>query len=97
MHFSSKSGFATWSGGSVIPHEMSGGMCQRVMVALALACDPALLLADEPTTGLDVTLTAQILALFRRAADDGMAVLLISHDLASVSTVCDRVAVLTPA
>ena len=76
------------------PHEMSGGMCQRVMVALALACDPALLLADEPTTGLDVTLTAEILALFRRAADDGMAVLLISHDLASVSTVCDRVAVL---
>jgi peptide/nickel transport system ATP-binding protein len=76
------------------PHEMSGGMCQRVMIALALACAPRLVLADEPTTGLDATLIREILGLFRKAADDGMGVLLISHDLASVSTVCDRVAVL---
>ena len=76
------------------PHEMSGGMIQRVMIALALACAPKLVLADEPTTGLDATLVRDILGLFRRAADDGRAVLLISHDLASVSTVCDRVAVL---
>ena len=74
------------------PHEMSGGMCQRVMIALALACSPKLLLADEPTTGLDVTLTREILGLFKRAATESDAgVLLISHDLASVSTVCDRV------
>jgi peptide/nickel transport system ATP-binding protein len=77
------------------PHELSGGMCQRVMIALALGCAPALLLADEPTTGLDVTLTKEILGLFRRAADEeGRGVLLISHDLASVGTVCDRVVVL---
>jgi peptide/nickel transport system ATP-binding protein len=77
------------------PHQMSGGMCQRVMIALSLACRPKLLLADEPTTGLDVTLTREILGLFRQAADErGQGVLLISHDLASISTVCDRVAVL---
>jgi oligopeptide/dipeptide ABC transporter ATP-binding protein len=77
------------------PHQMSGGMCQRVMIALSLACSPRLLLADEPTTGLDVTLTREILGLFRQAADErGQGVLLISHDLASISTVCDRVAVL---
>lgn len=76
------------------PHEMSGGMCQRVMMALALACAPRLLLADEPTTGLDATLIREILGLFRKAADDGLGVLLISHDLASVGAVCDRVAVL---
>jgi peptide/nickel transport system ATP-binding protein len=77
------------------PHEMSGGMCQRVMIALSLACSPKLLLADEPTTGLDVTLTREILGLFRQAADErAQGVLLISHDLASISTVCDRVAVL---
>ena len=76
------------------PHEMSGGMCQRAMIALALACNPQLLLADEPTTGLDVTLIREILGLLRRAADNGLGVLLISHDLASVSAVCDRVVVL---
>lgn len=77
------------------PHEMSGGMCQRVMIALALACAPQLLLADEPTTGLDVTLTREILSLFRASADEQRrGVLLISHDLASVATVCDRVVVL---
>lgn len=77
------------------PHEMSGGQCQRVMIALALACRPKLLLADEPTTGLDVTLVRGVLDLFRSAADDtGRGVLLISHDLASLTTVCDRVVVL---
>jgi peptide/nickel transport system ATP-binding protein len=76
------------------PHEMSGGMAQRVMIALALACTPRLLLADEPTTGLDATLVREILGLFRKAADDGLGVLLISHDLASVAAIADRVAVL---
>ncbi len=77
------------------PHEMSGGMAQRVMIALALACGPRLLLADEPTTGLDVTLAGEMLALFRReATENGRAVLLISHDIAGIAAVCDRLAVL---
>ncbi len=77
------------------PHELSGGMCQRVMIALALACGPRMLLADEPTTGLDVTLTRDILALFRaQATDEGRAVMIISHDLAALAAVCDRIAVL---
>ena len=76
-------------------HELSGGMCQRVMIALALACSPRMLLADEPTTGLDVTLTREILALLRRAAtEEGRALLIISHDLAALAAVCDRIAVL---
>lgn len=77
------------------PHELSGGMCQRVMIALSLACGPRMLLADEPTTGLDVTLTREILALLRKqATDEGRAVLIISHDLAALAAVCDRIAVL---
>lgn len=77
------------------PHELSGGMAQRTMIALALACSPALLVADEPTTGLDVTLTRNILALLRRAAkDENRGVLIISHDLAAIAEVCDRIAVL---
>ena len=77
------------------PHELSGGMCQRVMIALALACKPRLLLADEPTTGLDPTLTRDILGLFRDAAErDRCGVLVISHDIASIAGICDRVAVL---
>lgn len=77
------------------PHELSGGMAQRVMIALATGCAPGLLIADEPTTGLDVTLTRDILRQFRHAADtDGRGVLLISHDLASIAEVCDRVVVL---
>ncbi|WP_198169411.1 ABC transporter ATP-binding protein [Herbidospora daliensis] len=77
------------------PHELSGGMAQRVMISLATGCAPGLLIADEPTTGLDVTLTKEILRQFRHAADaDGRGVLLISHDLASVAGVCDRVVVL---
>ncbi|MEU2699446.1 MULTISPECIES: ABC transporter ATP-binding protein [Micromonospora] len=76
-------------------HELSGGMAQRVMISLATGCAPELLIADEPTTGLDVTLTREILRQFRHAADtDGRGVLLISHDLASIAEVCDRVVVL---
>lgn len=77
------------------PHELSGGMCQRVMIAMALSCGPTLLIADEPTTALDVTVQAQIITLLRSIADDrGLAVLLITHNLAVVTQVCDRVVTL---
>jgi peptide/nickel transport system ATP-binding protein len=77
------------------PHRLSGGMRQRAMIALALACDPELLIADEPTTALDVTIQAQILALMRDLkTSTGIAIILITHDLGVVAEICDQVAVM---
>jgi len=77
------------------PFQLSGGMKQRVMIAMALACDPELLIADEPTTALDVTIQAQILDLLRELQKTtGMSILLITHDLAVVAEMAQRVAVM---
>ncbi len=77
------------------PHELSGGMCQRVMIAMAIACEPALLIADEPTTGLDVTTQQTVMELLARIQRErGMALILITHDLGLAARWCDRIAVM---
>jgi ABC-type dipeptide/oligopeptide/nickel transport system ATPase component len=77
------------------PHELSGGMCQRIVIAMVIGAEPAMIIADEPTTGLDVTIQSQILALLRETVERiNCGVLLITHDLAVAATMCDSLLVL---
>ncbi|GAA1577700.1 ABC transporter ATP-binding protein [Kribbella hippodromi] len=87
-------GLPAWRARSY-PHELSGGQRQRVMIAMALACSPQLIIADEPTTALDLMVQAQVLTLIRQLiADHGISLLMISHDLSVLADVCDRLAVM---
>lgn len=77
------------------PHQLSGGMAQRVMIAMAISCSPTLLIADEPTTGLDVTIEYQIIHLLKEMRDlTGTSIIVITHDLNMAAEVCDRIAVM---
>ena len=77
------------------PHQFSGGMKQRVVIAIALACNPSVLIADEPTTALDVTIPAQVIAMMKKLRDDrGMSMIMITHDLGIIADVCDEVAIM---
>ena len=77
------------------PHELSGGMCQRVMIAMAMSCEPELLIADEPTTALDVTIQAQILELMQDLQKKlGMAIIMVTHDLGVIASMCDEIIVM---
>ena len=96
IHLLEMAGIANCEGVyNMFPHELSGGMRQRVMIAIALACEPKLLIADEPTTALDVTIQAQILELMQELRKKlGMSIIMITHDLGVVASMCEKIAVM---